>query len=104
MMKKKDEEKRTSNEQPLKDLIDRWFKAYGYEKKLDVINVINVWPEIMGVDVANRTKDIQIKNKKLYLKIDSSVMREELVSSKRMIIERVNEFAKKELITDIWFY
>jgi hypothetical protein len=57
----------------------------------------------MGIAVANRTKNIQIRNKTLILQMDSSVMREELAHGKQIIIDRVNEKAGIEIITDIWF-
>jgi hypothetical protein len=58
---------------------------------------------LMGVAVANRTKEIRIQNRKLYLTIDSSVMREELLLGKKIIIDRLNDFAGQELVNDIWF-
>jgi hypothetical protein len=57
----------------------------------------------MGIAVANRTKEIRIQNKKLFLTIDSSVMREELFLGKQIIIDRLNDHAGQEIITDIWF-
>jgi len=95
--------KRTSNEAPLKEVIDRWFKAYGYEDRAKQLEIVQAWPELMGVAVANRTKEITIRNKKLCLKMDSSVMREELSHGKSIIIQRINEFAGKEVINDVWF-
>lgn len=95
--------KRTSNEAPLKEVIDRWLKAYKLDGKMKELDVLNGWPEMMGVAVANRTKEIYIKNKTLYLKMDSSVMRDELAHGKSIIIERVNQFAGFEIITDVWF-
>ena len=56
--------KRTSNEAPLKEVLDRWLKAYGYEGKMKEIEIIESWPEMMGTAVAHRTKDIYIKTKK----------------------------------------
>ena len=94
---------RTSNEAPLKEVIDRWLKAYGYEDRSKQLEIVQAWPELMGVAVANRTKEITIKNKKLCLKMDSSVMREELSHGKSIIIQRINEFAGKEVINDVWF-
>jgi hypothetical protein len=57
----------------------------------------------MGIAVANRTKSIQIRNKKLILQLDSSVMRDELAHGKQIIIDRVNEKAGFEIVNDIWF-
>ena len=95
--------KRTSNEAPLKDVLDRWLRAYGLEGKMKELDVINAWPELMGTAVANRTQEIKIKNKKLFLKMGSSVMRDELLQGKTIIIQRVNEFAGFEIIEDVWF-
>ncbi len=95
--------KRTSNEAPLKEVIDRWLKAYRLDGKMKELDVINAWPEMMGTAVAHRTKEISIKNKTLYLKMDSSVMRDELAHGKQVIIQRINETAGCELITDVWF-
>lgn len=95
--------KRTSNEAPLKEVIDRWLKAYKLDGKMKEIEVVNAWPELMGTAVAHRTKEITIRNKTLYLKMESSVMRDELAQGKSIIIQRVNEFAGFEIISDIWF-
>lgn len=99
----REEDKRTSNNTPLKELIDRWLKAYQLDGKMKELDVIEAWPEMMGIAVANRTTEIYIRNKVLYLKIDSSVMREELAHGKSIIILRVNEKAGFEMIRDIWF-
>lgn len=95
--------KRTSNEAPLKEVIDRWLKAYRLDGKMKELDVINAWPEMMGTAVAFRTREISIRNQTLYLKMDSSVMRDELAHGKQVIIQRVNEKAECELIRDVWF-
>ncbi|MBL1280275.1 MAG: DUF721 domain-containing protein [Fluviicola sp.] len=95
--------KRTSNEQPLKEVLDRWMKAYGFEERAKNLEVVEAWPELMGTAVANRTREISIRNKMLYLKMDSSVMRDELAHGKQIIIQRVNEFVGSEVIVDVWF-
>ena len=84
-------------------MIDKILKAYGLDKKIDEIEVLNGWSEMMGIAVSNRTKDLKIINKVLIVSLDSAVIREELSNGKEIIIERVNQFAKKEIITDVWF-
>ncbi len=95
--------KRTSNEAPLKEVIDRWLKAYGFDKKIKEMDVIAAWPELMGTAVAHRTKEIKVRNQVLYLTMESSVLRDELAHGKSIIIQRVNEHAGFEMIKDIWF-
>jgi predicted nucleic acid-binding Zn ribbon protein len=98
-----DERKRSSNETPLKELIDKLMKAYQLDGKLNEMTVLEAWPEMMGIAVANRTVDIKIRNKTLYITMDSSVMRDELAHGKTIILHRVNEKAGYEMITDVWF-
>jgi predicted nucleic acid-binding Zn ribbon protein len=99
----KDEIKRNSNETPLSEVIDKLLRAYRLDGKMKELDVIEAWPEMMGIAVANRTKEISIRNKILYLTMDSSVMRDELSYGKQIIIQRINEKAGFEMITDVWF-
>lgn len=98
-----DEVRRTSNETPLGEVIDKLMKAYRLDGKLKEIDVLKAWPEMMGIAVANRTRELFIKNKVLHIHLDSSVMRDELAYGKQIIIQRVNEKAGFDMITDIWF-
>lgn len=91
------------NQHMLGELVDKLMKAYRLDGKMKELDVIASWPEMMGIAVSNRTKSITIRNKTLYLTMDSSVMRDELSYGKSIIIARVNEKAGCELITDVWF-
>ena len=96
--------KRQEDGKPLKSLVDKILKAYRLQDKMKNYDLIAAWPELMGPAVAKRTTEIRIEKNVLYLKIDSSVMRDELFSGKQIIIARCNEYVGAELITDIWFY
>jgi hypothetical protein len=95
--------KRSSNQTTLGEAIDKLLKAYRLDGKMKELDIIESWPDLMGIAVANRTKSIQIRNKKLILQLDSSVMRDELAHGKQIIIDRVNEKAGFEIVNDIWF-
>lgn len=94
---------RSSNDEKLSDVIDKLLRAYGFEKKLKEIDVINAWEEMMGKAVAYRTKSIKINNEVLYVSMESSVLRDELQHGKQVIIERVNQKAGFQMIRDVWF-
>lgn len=93
---------RDNNGIPLKDLVGRFMKAYGLEGKMEEMNIINNWEEIMGKAIANRTKSVRIHEKVLYIDLDSSVMRDELQSAKSVIMQKVNEYAGKDLVMNVW--
>lgn len=97
------EYKRLENKTTLGDAIDKILKAYRLDNKLKEIDILSKWEEMMGRAVFLRTKNIYIKDKILYLQLDSSVMRDELMNGKSIIIQRVNETAGHEMVRDIWF-
>lgn len=97
------ENQRLENKTTLGDAIDKIMKAYGLDHKMKEINVLSKWEEMMGRAVFLRTKNIFIKHQVLHLQLDSSVMRDELLNGKSIIIQRVNETAGYEMINDVWF-
>lgn len=98
-----EEFRRSSDNQPLKEVMERMFKVYQLEAKLQEVDLIQAWPELMGPAVAHRTQKIFLKGSVLHVHIDSSVAREELAKGKLVIIDRLNAYAGKPLISDIWF-
>jgi hypothetical protein len=95
--------KKRSNETTLGEAIDRLIKAYRLDDKMSELDILSSWEEMMGKAVALRTDDIYIKNHILHIKLNSSVMRDELKAGKRLIIERVNAKAGRPYIVDVWF-
>ena len=98
-----DERKRISNQSTLGEVIDKLMKAYGLDGRMKEMEIINKWEEMMGRAVSSRTKKIFIQNQVLHLSLDSSVMRDELMQGKSIIIQRVNETAGCVMIRDVWF-
>ncbi|MBC9813258.1 DUF721 domain-containing protein [Crocinitomicaceae bacterium CZZ-1] len=95
--------KRNATETPLKDLIDKFLKAYRLDGKMKEMDVLNGWKDMMGIAVANRTEKLYIRNRILHIKMSSSVMRDELAHGKQIILLRVNEYAGSKIIDDVWF-
>ena len=94
---------RDSDEKPLGQIVGKIMKAYGLEKRMKEMDILKGWPEMMGIAVANRTTNLRINNRILYISMDSAVMREELLNGKQIILQRVNDFAGQKVIDDVWF-
>ncbi|HRO76763.1 MAG TPA: DUF721 domain-containing protein [Crocinitomicaceae bacterium] len=97
------ENTRNSDSKPLGDIVDRLMKAYQLDGKLLEMDILSKWEEMMGKAVSQRTRAIFISNGVLILEMDSSVMREELKNGKNIIIQRINQYANKQLVTDVYF-
>jgi hypothetical protein len=84
-------------------VIDKFLKAYNLDGRMKDFDIINGWEEMMGKAIALRTEKIYIRNRILHLKLNSSVMRDELLFGKQVIIDRVNQKAGGQYIVDVWF-
>ena len=61
-----------TNDKSLKEAIEQMLSVYKIKKRYEETGIIAHWSEIVGKSVANRTKEIFIHDKKLYLRIESS--------------------------------
>jgi hypothetical protein len=97
-----DEKKRSGDSRPMKELVDKLMTAYQLKGKMQEMEVLSKWEEIVGKGVAIRTTNLQVKSGVLIVALNSSVMRNELQHSKQLIIDRVNHTAGFAMIHDIW--
>ncbi len=88
---------------PLKEAIDRMVNSYRLRQQYDETYVSVNWEKIVGPAIANRTTRVYIKNKVLFLQIDSAPLRNELVRAKEKLISFVNQEMNSRLIEDIVF-
>jgi len=94
---------RKANDKSLKEAIEQMLNVYKIKKRYEETGIVAYWPELVGNSVANRTKEIFINNKKLYLRIESSVIKNELMLMRNQIIGKVNDRAKEILVEEIIF-
>ena len=64
-------------------------------------NLVSQWSNLLGKAIASRTKQIYIKDRKLYVYLTSSVARNELMMMRQTILEKMNEAAGEVLIDSI---
>ena len=92
-----------TNDKSLKDAIEQMLNVYKIKRKYDETAIVAHWPELVGKSVANRTKELFISDKKLFLRIESSVIKKELMMIRSQIIQKINDEAKSVLVEDIIF-
>ena len=94
---------RKANDKSMKEAIAQMLNVYKIKRRFDETHIIASWPEFVGKSVANRTKEIFIRDKKLFLKIESSVIRNELILMKTQILKKINEEANNEIVDELIF-
>ena len=89
------------SEQKIGSLLDEFIRVNRLEKGLAEYRVKKAWNELLGISVSRATQSLYINNKILFVKLHSSVLRNELSMMKSDIIIRLNESAGRDIIEDI---
>jgi hypothetical protein len=85
--------------QVFKQLIDQ----SPYKHKLVEAALISAWNQVMPPVVIKRTEQISVKQSKLFLKINSAPLRQEIQNAKSQVLTLLKEAAPEcELIDIVW--
>ena len=85
----------------LAEAVNDFIKEMNLGEKLSEVGVINSWEEIVGKAISSRTSKIYIKDHILYVHLNSSVVRNELLMLRETLKEKLNEKAGNDVIKDI---
>lgn len=89
------------SEKKIGSLLDEFIRANHLEKGLAEFRLKKAWNEILGISVSKATQSLYIKDEILFVKLYSSVLRNELSMLKDDILVRLNEAAGSDIINDI---
>jgi non-canonical (house-cleaning) NTP pyrophosphatase len=95
---------RSGDEKPLKGVLRDFLKIYGLEDKMREMRIKNAWEEIMGEYVARKTQGIQVKDRKLVIRLESGVLKEEFSYSKTKIVQLINQSLEANVIDEVEIY
>ncbi|MBO7476714.1 MAG: DUF721 domain-containing protein [Salinivirgaceae bacterium] len=89
------------NTTSLGETIQLWIESTKLRGQLNEKRLIAAWKPMVGDYMASLTREIYIKNRTLFVHIDSSVVRNELLLAKPMLIKRLNDENGGDIIDDI---
>jgi len=89
------------NDITIKEAIEKMLEVYKLRRKFDETALIAAWPQLMGNAIANRTKQLYIRDKKLFVKVESSVIQHELLLMRSQIIGRMNEHVGQVVVEEL---
>ncbi|MBR5643836.1 MAG: DUF721 domain-containing protein [Salinivirgaceae bacterium] len=89
------------NTSTLGEAISLWAESLKLTQQINEKRLIASWGTVVGDYMASKTRDIYIKNHILFVFVDSSIVRNELMLAKQMLISRLNN--GNNIIDDIIF-
>lgn len=93
--------RRSNGFMSIKEVMRNVLQENKLQKGIDLLTIKEAWKEVMGSGVQSYTETIQYRNSTLYVKLTSSVLREELSYGKEKIIKIMNEKLNKVLIKNV---
>lgn len=89
---------------PIGKVLMRYLREEGIESPLNEQRLLAAWPEVMGPMIASFTRGLFIKNQTLYVSLSSSVLRQELASTRDRIVKLLNRHVGAQVIANIVFH
>lgn len=87
----------------LKQAIEQMINSYRLKGKMSEASLLGSWEQLMGPMIGKHTKDIQVRNRHLIVKLDSAALKQELIMMKSDIFEKIKREYPALEIKDILF-
>ncbi|MBH08745.1 MAG: hypothetical protein CMG74_00045 [Candidatus Marinimicrobia bacterium] len=89
--------------QHISTAINKFLRKTGLEKAVAQQNALEIWPVVVGENVAQKTIAEKIEHGILVIRTQTPAWRQELSFQKKSIIKKINKKLDKNIIKDIRF-
>lgn len=86
------------------DTMQMMFREMGIERKVNQYKILDLWPEIVGENIALVTQAERVNESVLYVKVKSMSWRTELLFQKSNILKKIEDKIGSNIIRDLRFY
>ena len=94
---------KTTEPKLISSAITSVIQQLGIGGKLKELEVLEVWPKIVGEQIAKVTTAERIERGKLFIHVTRATWRNELVYLKKTLITKINTEMNREIVQDIIF-
>ena len=94
---------RRNNAEQIGDVIRYFLRQQGLESPLNEYRLVQAWREVVGSVITHYTSNLYIKNQILYVHITSSVLRQELMMGRDLLVRNLNNYVGAQVIVNIIF-
>jgi predicted nucleic acid-binding Zn ribbon protein len=90
------------NSQSIGAVLDNFFEQYPeLADKMAEARLLNSWKTTLGASISRFTDNMFIKKRTLYVRITSSILKNELMMCREQLVKKLNEQAGREVIDSI---
>ncbi len=88
-------------EQKLGDVLKGMVDTMKWKEKLNETKIRETWKEKMGTTINHYTKEVKLRNKKLFISIESSSLKQELSYEREKIKDMMNHELGGDFVVDV---
>ena len=92
---------RRSNANNIGDIIRKLMRSPKLAEKMNELDALDVWKELIGDSLQKFVVSAKIYKGNLYVKLSSSVLRDELSYKKSELKEQINQKLGREIVKEI---
>jgi predicted nucleic acid-binding Zn ribbon protein len=92
---------RRKNTQPIGEVLHEYIEAMSMRRRLKESRIEKIWAELLGKNATSLTRKVYLRNGVLFAQLNSSVLRNELLMMREMLIDKINEHAGEIIVTKI---
>ncbi|MDR2138351.1 MAG: DUF721 domain-containing protein [Tannerella sp.] len=93
---------RRRNAESIGEILQHFYDEHPLiRQKLQEVRIRRAWGAVLGNMVMHATRNLYVKNRILYVSVNSSVLRNELMLNREGLVRRLNDYAGAEVIRDV---
>lgn len=92
---------KNNNEHALSDVLKEFVRSFNIQDRLTELSITEKWGKIMGQIIYKHTINIYLKEKTLYVTLDSPGLKNELQFAKSKMIKIINNEFGTNIVVDI---
>lgn|SRR5690606_36637757 len=101
--KNKYQNPRSAETNTIKSAVQELLQAYKIKDKYTATQVSGAWGKIMGEPIRKRTEQVFMKDKKLFVKLNSAPLKNELSLSKQKIVDLFCKEFGEDVLKEVVF-
>lgn len=94
---------RRNDAEQIGEMIRKFFRQNGLESPLNEYRLVQAWKDVVGPVISKYTSNLYIRNQILYVHLTSSVLRQELMMGRDILVRNLNERVGAQVIVNIIF-
>jgi len=94
---------RRSKTLSLGEALGEFISENNFGRKLKEVDIVQSWELLLGKTIAHYTRNIELRNRILFVEISSGVVKNELFMMREEICRKLNENAGENLVDKIIF-